>query len=79
MSHAATLGPLLKAADVDPLLLWGTHDVTAADPQAFSDQLHAQGVRHRFNFVANAGHWAQFEAADEVNRCVLDYLCGQNR
>jgi pimeloyl-ACP methyl ester carboxylesterase len=74
VSLANTLGPLLKTADIDPLLLWGTHDVTAADPQAFSDQLHAQGVRHRFGLVANAGHWAQFEAADEVNRRVIGYL-----
>jgi pimeloyl-ACP methyl ester carboxylesterase len=74
VSLASTLEPLLKTADVDPLLLWGAHDVTAADPQAFSDQLHAQGVRHRFGLVADAGHWAQFEAADEVNRRVIAYL-----
>jgi len=74
VSLASSLAPLLKTADVDPLLLWGTHDVTAAEPQAFSDQLHAQGVRHRFGLVANAGHWAQFEAADDVNRRVIAYL-----
>jgi 2-hydroxy-6-oxonona-2,4-dienedioate hydrolase len=74
VSLANTLAPLLEAADIDPLLLWGTHDVTAADPQAFSDQLRAQGLRHRFALVPDAGHWAQFEAADEVNRRVLDYL-----
>jgi pimeloyl-ACP methyl ester carboxylesterase len=62
------LAALLKQADVDTLLLWGTYDVTAAEPQRFSDRLRAESVRHAFGMVENAGHWAQFEAADEVNR-----------
>ncbi|CAB3745930.1 alpha/beta fold hydrolase [Paraburkholderia humisilvae] len=62
------LAALLKQANVDTLLLWGTHDVTADEPQRFSDRLHTDGVRHAFGMVENAGHWAQYEAADEVNR-----------
>ncbi|MFC0397951.1 alpha/beta fold hydrolase [Paraburkholderia rhizosphaerae] len=68
VSLTDNLAALLKEANVDTLLLWGTHDVTAAEPQRFSERLRTEGVRHAFGMVENAGHWAQFEAADEVNR-----------
>jgi 2-hydroxy-6-oxonona-2,4-dienedioate hydrolase len=68
------LAALLKEAHVDTLLLWGTRDVTAADPQLFAERLHAEGVRHTFGSVENAGHWAQFEAADEVNRRLIEFF-----
>lgn len=74
VSLAGNLAALLKSAEVEPLLLWGTQDVTAADPQAFSDQLNAQHVHHSFGLIPDAGHWAQFEAADEVNRRLCAYL-----
>jgi pimeloyl-ACP methyl ester carboxylesterase len=74
VSLASDLAVLLKSADVKPLLLWGTQDVTSADPQGFSDLLNAQGVQHSFGLIPDAGHWAQFEAADEVNRRLCEYF-----
>jgi len=59
-----------------PLLLgWGEHDVTADPPQAARTLAQArQGCR--IHMFAGVGHWAPYEAADEVNAVLLQWTMG---
>jgi pimeloyl-ACP methyl ester carboxylesterase len=62
-------GGLQKALDtlgVPTLLLWGEYDVTA-DPRPLVARLAAEGPRREGAVIDGAGHWAQYERADEVN------------
>jgi pimeloyl-ACP methyl ester carboxylesterase len=55
------------------LLVWGEHDVTA-DPEviapALADSL-PDGVAH---LIDGAGHWVQYERADEINALLLGFF-----
>ena len=64
----------LGQSGIAPLLLWGSHDVTAAQPDSFSKALEARGISHISATVANAGHWAQNEKPDEVNSRLLEWF-----
>jgi pimeloyl-ACP methyl ester carboxylesterase len=79
ISFSNPLMALLKDADIAPLLLWGACDMTAADPAQFSQTLRTAGIPHDFRLVPRAGHWAQFEAADEVNRLLGEFLLDGKR
>lgn len=55
---------------VPTLVVWGAEDsiVPPPDPAAFA------GERVRFHVLPGCGHMVQLEAADEVNRLLLDFL-----
>jgi pimeloyl-ACP methyl ester carboxylesterase len=53
------------------LLVWGEHDVTA-DPEVIGSALAASVPDGRAHVVKGAGHWVQFERADEVNALLLN-------
>jgi len=55
------------------LLLWGEFDVTA-DPRPLVAQLAAGHPQRRAEVVDGAGHWVQYERADETNRLLLDFF-----
>lgn len=55
------------------LLAWGEHDVTA-DPVVIAPALAAALPGARTALVAGAGHWVQYERADEVNTLLLGWL-----
>ncbi len=56
------------------LVLWTSHDPTAAVP--VGEEL-ARGIPGaRFVVMENCGHWPQFEDAEEFNRIHLDFLLG---
>jgi pimeloyl-ACP methyl ester carboxylesterase len=74
ISLASPLMALLRDANIAPLLLWGDCDVTAAEPAKFSHALRVARIPHDFHLVPRAGHWAQYEAADEVNRRLGEFL-----
>ena len=58
-------GPLLFA--------WGEHDVTAVPEQAA--QAVSEGrERCRTHVVPGAGHWVQYERADQLNSLLLAWL-----
>lgn len=76
ISRTGGLAGRLRASGARPLLVWGTHDVTAADSARFSTVLREAGVPHVFRQIADAGHWVQFEKADEVNALLLEWLTG---
>lgn len=55
------------------LLAWGEHDVTA-DPVVIAPALAAALPGARTALVAGAGHWVQYERADEVNTLLRAWL-----
>ena len=75
ISYTRNLGETLDAARVEPLLIWGEHDVTA-EPAVAIESLTANRPGRRAQIVHGAGHWVQYEGADEVNRLLLDCLDG---
>jgi 2-hydroxy-6-oxonona-2,4-dienedioate hydrolase len=72
--QAGALETLLHQSGIAPLLLWGSDDVTAAQPDSFSKALDARGISHLFATIAGAGHWAQYEKADEVNSRLREWF-----
>jgi pimeloyl-ACP methyl ester carboxylesterase len=72
--QAGALENALVRSGIAPLLLWGSDDVTAAQPDSFSKALDARGISHVFDTIAGAGHWAQYEKADEVNTRLLEWF-----
>ncbi|MBB3175810.1 alpha/beta fold hydrolase [Variovorax sp. Sphag1AA] len=55
------------------LLVWGEHDVTA-DSRPLVAQLVKDHPLREGTVIDGAGHWVQFERADEVNARVLRFL-----
>lgn len=69
-------GGLLAALDqhgADLLLAWGEHDVTAEPALAARTLTHGH-PRRQAHIVPAAGHWVQYEAAQEINRLLLNWL-----
>ena len=69
-------GGLQKALDtlgVPTLLLWGEFDVTA-NPRPLVAQLVTEGPHREGTVIDGAGHWAQYERADEVNARLLQFF-----
>ena len=55
------------------LLVWGEHDVTT-DPEAAARAISEGRADISWQIIPGAGHWAQYERADEVNRLLLDWF-----
>lgn len=73
VSQAGGLQAALDTLGGPQLLLWGEYDVTA-DPRPLVARL-AAGHPERVGVVIDgAGHWAQYERADEFNRVMLRFL-----
>ena len=66
--------PLIKAR-LDGI--WGERDATAY-PHLDERAATLRGVQPgaRFAVVPGAGHWVQFEAADEFNRLIAEFVAG---
>ena len=75
ISRSATLATALDRCHAPMLVAWGEHDVTA-QPEAAGRALSAGRANCRIHVVAGAGHWAQYEQPDAVNRLLLDWLGG---
>jgi pimeloyl-ACP methyl ester carboxylesterase len=73
ISRAGGLGPALDQHAGGVLLVWGEHDVTA-HPEALAPALTAGHPKRHAHIVPGAGHWVQYEAAEPINRLLLDYL-----
>ena len=67
------LAQTLAKVDAPTLLIWGDEDVTAAHPETFVDTL-PPGLDYRFEKIAHAGHWVQWERAAEVNARLIDWF-----
>lgn len=55
------------------LLAWGEHDVTA-EPEVIARALSDRLPACRTHFIEGAGHWVQFERADDINHLLLAWL-----
>ena len=73
ISQAGGLQAALGRQSAPLLLVWGEHDVTT-QPEVLAHTLSAGRAACQTHIVAGAGHWVQYEAADEVNRLLLQWL-----
>ncbi|MET3182091.1 UNVERIFIED_ORG: pimeloyl-ACP methyl ester carboxylesterase [Variovorax guangxiensis] len=73
VSQSGGLQQALGTLNVPTLLLWGEFDVTA-DPRPLVAQLATEGPAREGVVVDGAGHWAQYERADEVNARLVDFF-----
>lgn len=73
ISLAGGLQQALATHNGPQLLVWGEFDVTA-DPRPLVAQLAAAHPDRRAVVVDGAGHWAQYERADETNRLLVDFF-----
>jgi pimeloyl-ACP methyl ester carboxylesterase len=67
ISRVALLAPILEGVDAPVLLIWGEHDVTT-QPEAAARSIAGRRPGIEWRIVPGAGHWAQYERPDEVNR-----------
>lgn len=73
ISHAGGLAGALSRCIGPLLLLLGEHDVTA-DPSWVTKTLCDAKPDLEHRTFLSCGHWAQYEAAQAVNACLLDWL-----
>jgi pimeloyl-ACP methyl ester carboxylesterase len=67
IARVALLAPILEGVDAPVLLVWGEHDVTT-QPEAAARSIAGRRPGIEWRIVPGAGHWAQYERPDEVNR-----------
>ena len=73
ISLAGGLQQALEAHAGPQLLVWGEFDVTA-DPRPLVAQLTDGHPQRRGVVIDGAGHWVQYERADETNRAMREFL-----
>lgn len=73
VSQSGGLQQAIGTMSVPTLLLWGEFDVTA-DPRPLVAQLAAEGPAREGVVIDGAGHWAQYERADEVNARLAEFF-----
>lgn len=73
ISRVALLAPILEGVDAPVLLVWGEHDVTT-QPEAAARAIAAGRPHISWRIIPAAGHWAQYERPDEMNRLLLDWF-----
>ena len=73
ISLAGGLQQALEAHAGPQLLVWGEFDVTA-DPRPLVAQLTGGHPQRRGVVIDGAGHWVQYERADETNRAMREFL-----
>jgi pimeloyl-ACP methyl ester carboxylesterase len=73
ISRSGGLVDVLTPYGGPTLLAWGEHDVTA-DPAVIAPALASTLPGARTALVAGAGHWVQYEQADEVNTLLLGWF-----
>jgi pimeloyl-ACP methyl ester carboxylesterase len=64
---------VLRDVSAQTLVIWGQHDVTA-DPDALIRTLKEDAPEVRTHIVPGAGHWVQYDAADEIDRLLLAWM-----
>jgi 2-hydroxy-6-oxonona-2,4-dienedioate hydrolase len=73
ISRAGNLPELLGQIDVPVFMLWGQHDVTA-HPEQVAEALQQGRTNRDWCLISDAGHWVQFERAQEVSERMLYWL-----
>lgn len=73
ISRGRALSQTLKTLDKPVMLVWGDADVTAMPAQA--GEILAQGDPQKtWQIVEGAGHWVQYEKADEINALLTHWF-----
>jgi pimeloyl-ACP methyl ester carboxylesterase len=75
LSRAGGLQDALAAHAGPVLLAWGAHDITAV-PREMAPELAARCRDATWRIVEGAGHWAQYERADEVSSLLGQWFSG---
>jgi len=73
LSAIASLPQTMDEYSGQALIIWGEHDVTTA-PEEMMARLVSDRHDRRGQIVPGVGHWVQYEAAETVNRCLLDWF-----
>jgi pimeloyl-ACP methyl ester carboxylesterase len=73
LSRAGGLGAILRDVSAETLVIWGEHDVTA-DPEAIAEALKRTRPDVRTHILPGAGHWVQYDAADDINRLLREWM-----
>jgi pimeloyl-ACP methyl ester carboxylesterase len=73
ISRTADLKQVLARLSQQLLFIWGEHDVTAV-PQDVALELTEPYPNRAWCVVPGAGHWVQYERADEVNRLLATWF-----
>lgn len=73
ISRAGGLQALLEGFHEPLLFLWGELDVTAV-PGELAEQLRADRPEREWCLLPGAGHWAQYENAEDVNRLLARWF-----
>jgi pimeloyl-ACP methyl ester carboxylesterase len=77
VSKKVSLSPVLTEAlarlEMPVLMLWGEHDTTG-DPAEVGPLWQGARADRACGIVPAAGHWVQYEAANEVNRRLADWF-----
>ncbi len=69
----------LERAEAKVQLIWGQHDPTAYPSIEARAELCRRAVPDlRLDVVPDAGHWAQYERPEVVNRLMIEFLTGDN-
>ena len=58
------------------LLLWGEHDVTA-EPARVAEALAGGHPAREWCLVPGAGHWVQYERAEDTDRLLLRWFAAE--
>lgn len=72
---AGLMASCLKQIDCPVQIIWGEKDALChPNLQSRVDEVRAAKPGIRVDTVVDAGHWVQYDAAEEVNRLLLDFL-----
>jgi pimeloyl-ACP methyl ester carboxylesterase len=76
-SKRTSMSPILSEAleqlEIPVLILWGEHDSTGY-PDEVGPIWQGAHADRSYHVIRAAGHWVQYEAADEINRHLLDWF-----
>ena len=75
ISRAGGLQEALAAHAGPALMVWGAHDITAV-PQELAPKLAAGCRDATWRIVEGAGHWAQYERAEEMSLLLAQWFSG---
>jgi len=74
-SRSMSVHDTLSRIEAEVQIIYGEHDpLVRGAMQQRIDTVHAVRPDARFDVVAGSGHWAQYEAAERVNRLLLEFL-----
>lgn len=62
----------VKRIDVPTLMLWGENDIALTKPLTYHTEKWVSDFR--IQYIPNCGHWVQNEAAEQVNRALLEFI-----